>query len=113
MPRPRHRSRSLRRVQVRLPGGRTVTHYEKRRPSQARCAICGRPLNGVPRLRPVELRRLPKTAKRPERPFGGVICAACLEKLVKKTVRSQVLQALRALRQQEPRQETLAAQPQQ
>lgn len=88
MPRPHHRTRSLRKLRVRLPGGETVTHYEKRRPGPARCAICGRPLNGVPRLRPVELRALPKTAKRPERPYGGVICHSCLEKLLKKAIRS-------------------------
>jgi large subunit ribosomal protein L34e len=93
-----YRSRSLRRVYVRLPGGETVVHYEKRRPGPARCAICGRPLNGVPRLRPSELRQLPKTAKRPERIYGGVICPSCLTKLIKKTVRSQVLEELRRLR---------------
>jgi len=98
MPRPRHRSRSLRRVYVRLPGGDTVIHYEKRRPGPARCAICGRPLNGVPRLRPVELRKLPKTAKRPERMYGGVICPECLAKLLKKTIRGQVLQRLQEAR---------------
>jgi len=98
MPRPMYRSRSLRRVYVRLPGGETVVHYEKRRPGPARCAICGRPLNGVPRLRASELRRLPKTAKRPERIYGGVICPSCLAKLIKKAVRSQVLEELRGSR---------------
>ena len=73
-------------------------HYEKRRPGPARCAICGRPLHGVPRLRSSELRRLPKTAKRPERIYGGVVCPSCLAKLIKKTVRSQVLEELRRLR---------------
>lgn len=98
MPRPHQRTRSLRRVYVRTPGGETKIHYEKRRPGPARCAICGRPLNGVPRLRPVELRNLPKTAKRPERMFGGVLCVDCLEKLLKKTIRSQVLAQLEQLR---------------
>ncbi len=49
MPRPMYRSRSLRRVYVRLPGGETTIHYERRKPRQAVCAICGKPLNGVPR----------------------------------------------------------------
>jgi len=98
LPRPRHRSRSPRRVYVRLPGGETVVHYEKRRPAPARCAICGRPLSGVPRLRASELRKLPKTAKRPERAYGGVICPSCLAKLIKKSVRGQVLEELRRLR---------------
>ncbi len=100
MPRPSQKTRSRRRVYVRLPGGDTVIHYEKRRPGPARCAICGRPLNGVPRLRPVELRKLPKTAKRPERMYGGVICPSCLEKLLKKTIRSQLAAAVAQQRQQ-------------
>ncbi|ALL01045.1 50S ribosomal protein L34e [Pyrodictium delaneyi] len=100
MPRPRYRSRSLRRVFVRTPGGETRIHYEKRRPGPAKCAICGSPLNGVPRLRPVELRKLPKTAKRPERMYGGVLCPKCLTKLLKKTIRTQLLQQLQASRQQ-------------
>jgi large subunit ribosomal protein L34e len=84
-----YRSRSLRRVYVRLPGGETVVHYEKRRPGPARCAICGRPLNGVPRLRPSELRQLPKTAKRPERPYPN-LCPSCMRKVMKAQVRASL-----------------------
>lgn len=87
MVRPALRSRSLARRYVRLPGGDTVIHYRKRKPSPARCAVCGKPLNGVPRLRPVELRKLPKTMRRPERPYGGVLCPKCLRELLKKSIR--------------------------
>ncbi|MEZ0393960.1 MAG: 50S ribosomal protein L34e [Desulfurococcaceae archaeon] len=87
MPRPMHRSRSWRRVYVRTPGGRLVVHYEKRRPSAAKCAICGRPLNGVPRLRPSDLRKLAKTEKRPERYYGGAICHKCLSELLRRAAR--------------------------
>ncbi len=97
MPRPALRTRSRRRVYVRTPGGRTVVHYEKRRPGPARCGMCGRPLAGVPRLRPVELRKLPKTKKRPERMFGGVLCPDCLTKVLKRTVREQVIRELEEL----------------
>ncbi len=83
MVRPAYRSRSRRRVYKRTPGGRTVIHYEKRKPKAARCAICGRPLGGVPRGRPVEIRKLAKTERRPERPYGGYICPDCLRKLYK------------------------------
>ncbi len=98
MPRPAYRSRSLRRVRRRTPGGETRTYYEKRRPGPARCAICGRPLNGVPRLRPPKLRNLPLSSKRPERPYGGVLCPTCLEKLLKKTIRETVLAELNAVK---------------
>ncbi|MCE4625877.1 MAG: 50S ribosomal protein L34e [Desulfurococcales archaeon] len=86
MVRPALRSRSLRRVHVTTPGGRRVVHYEKRRPGPARCARCGRPLNAVPRLRPNRLRQLSKTAKRPERPYGGVLCARCLAELLRQRI---------------------------
>ncbi len=78
----------------RTPGGRTVIHYEKRKPGPARCGICGAILNGVPRLRPVELRKLARTRKRPERMFGGVLCPRCLERLLKKTIREVVVKQL-------------------
>ena len=87
MPRPALRSRSLARVYVRLPSSTVTVHYRKRRPNRAKCAMCGRELNGVPNLRPVELRKLPKTARRPERPYGGYLCPACLRKYLKKAVR--------------------------
>lgn len=86
MVRPAYRSRSLRRISIRLPGGRTTVHFEKRKPGPARCARCGRPLNAVPRLRPNKLRRLSKTSKRPERPYGGVLCPKCLAELLRISV---------------------------
>ncbi len=86
MVRPAYRSRALRRVRVRLPGGETTVHYEKRNPGPARCARCGRPLNAVPRLRPNRLGKLSKTSKRPERPYGGVLCARCLAELLRESI---------------------------
>ena len=88
MVRPGLRTRNKRRIRVRIPGSRTVTRFEKPRPKQARCAICGRPLHGVPRLPTAELRRLPKTWKRPERPYGGYICPSCLTRLLKASIHS-------------------------
>ncbi|ABU82373.1 50S ribosomal protein L34e [Ignicoccus hospitalis] len=90
MVRPAYRSRSRRRVYKRTPGGKTVVHFEKRKPKAARCAICGRPLGGVPRGRPVEIRKLSKTERRPERPYGGYICHACLMKFYKYAVSKMV-----------------------
>ncbi|RLE57003.1 MAG: 50S ribosomal protein L34e [Candidatus Methanomethylicota archaeon] len=83
MPRGAYRSRSLRRIVVKTPGNRIVIHYEKRRPKPARCAICHRELHGVPRVRSMELKKIPKSSKRPNRPYGGYICPKCLEKLIK------------------------------
>ena len=82
MPAPRYRSRSLRKIFKRGPGNRTLIHYRKRKPSKAKCAKCGAILNGVPRGRPYEIRKLAKTEKRPERPYGGYLCPRCLRRLM-------------------------------
>lgn len=93
MPRPAYRSRSKRRVYVKTPGGRVVIHYESRRPGSATCAFCGKPLSGVPRLNPSGLRKLAKTEKRPQRIYGGVFCVNCLERFLKRTIRSSLASA--------------------
>lgn len=87
MVRPSLRSRSLARRYVRLPSSRVTIHYVRRRPKPAKCAICKKPLNGVPRLKPVELRGIPKSSRRPERPYGGYLCPSCLRGLLKAAVR--------------------------
>ena len=81
LPAPRYRSRSLRRRKVRTPGGKLVVHYSKRDNDWAHCAICGAPLFGVPK----DPKEYPKSSRRPERPYGGYICASCLRKLLLRT----------------------------
>jgi len=85
MPRPALRSRSLARHYVRTPGGRTVTHYERKRNGKATCAVCGGELRGVPTN---QVYKYSKTEKRPERPYAGTLCHRCLEKLIKRAARS-------------------------
>lgn len=80
--RPRHRSRSLKRLQRRTPGGRTVTHYKHKKPGKHICAICKNFVHGRSRGRPVEIRRLPKSKRAPERPFGGMLCSKCTRKVL-------------------------------
>ena len=77
MVKPGQRSRTLRRVSRRTPGSRTVLQFRKRKPSKAKCSKCGKILSGVPRERPYKMKRLAKTKKRPERPYGGELCSAC------------------------------------
>lgn len=79
---PRYRSRSKRRVFVRTPGGKTVIHYENRKPTAGRCAVTGEILKGVPRASPALLKRLAKTKKRPQRPFGGVLSSKAMRQVV-------------------------------
>ena len=82
MPAPRLRSRSLRKIFRKVPGGRTNVHYKKRKPKTARCGNCGALLKGVPRAFPFRMRSMAKTKKRPERPFGGVLCSRCMRKTI-------------------------------
>lgn len=87
MPAQSHKSRSLRRVYVKTPGSRVVVHYRKRKPKIAHCSSCGAILKGVPRERPYKMQNMPKTKKRPERPYAGVLCSKCMRKLFKEKAR--------------------------
>lgn len=77
---PRFRNKTLRKVKVKTPGGETKIHYRKRKPSKAQCGGCGVLLKGVPRERPYKMKQMGKTKKRPERPYGGVLCSKCMRK---------------------------------
>ena len=79
------KSRTFRRVKTKTPGGKTVTNYKRRKPAKAKCAGCKALLKGVPRELPYKMQNLPKTKKRPERPYGGVLCSKCTRaKMVEK-----------------------------
>jgi len=82
MPAPRLRSRSLRKIFRKVSGGRTSIHYKKRKPKTAKCGNCDAVLKGVPRAFPFRMRSMAKTKKRPERPFGGVLCSRCMRKTI-------------------------------
>lgn len=84
MVRPAYRSRSLRRVKVRVPGGETKVHYEKRKTDVPHCAICGSPLQGMPKIK----KGSHESIRAPSRPYGGNICHRCLKEALKKAIRS-------------------------
>jgi large subunit ribosomal protein L34e len=84
----RFKSRTFRRVFTKTPGGSVKLHYGKRKPSKAKCGKCDTLLSGVPRERPFKMQNMPKSAKRPERPYGGVLCPKCMKKLIKDSVRA-------------------------
>ncbi|MDO5850980.1 MAG: 50S ribosomal protein L34e [Methanobacteriaceae archaeon] len=88
MPQPRYRTKSLKAVSKKVPGGRNVTHYKKKKPSKHVCANCGRTLDAVPRGRPYEIRKLSKNSRKPNRPYGGNLCTNCTKKLFKNEARS-------------------------
>ena len=88
MPITQYRTRSLRRIYVKTPGGKTVVQHRKRKPSKAICGKCGDVLKGVPRERPYKMKTMAKTEKRPERPYGGVLCSKCMRILFKAKARA-------------------------
>lgn len=92
MVRPTLRSRSLKRIYKRTPGGKTVIHYERGKTGRAVCAGCGKPLAGVPRLKSLELRGLSRAKKRPNRLYGGVLCSTCLSNAIARAVIRPALQ---------------------
>ncbi|MEM2022046.1 MAG: 50S ribosomal protein L34e [Zestosphaera sp.] len=81
------RSRSLKRVWRRVPGGNAKTYYRRGKSHVVVCSVCGRELGGIPRSSNV-LRKGVRTSKRPERLFGGVLCPSCLSLALKLVVRS-------------------------
>lgn len=82
----RHKSRTYRRVKVKTTKG-VVIQYRKRKPKQAHCAKCRKPLKGVARGRPYQIKKISKTQRRPQRPFGGMLCSKCMRDKIKEQVR--------------------------
>ena len=80
MPSGKHKSRTLRRVKVKTPGGDNKIHYRKRKTKKLTCVVCSKQLHGIPTLIQSKFRNLAKTQKRPQRPFGGVLCSSCSRK---------------------------------
>ncbi|NQU98349.1 50S ribosomal protein L34e [Candidatus Woesearchaeota archaeon] len=88
MPAGNKKSGTFRKVFRKASGGKTVVHYKKKKPKQHSCASCGKKLIGIPRLSPVKMQNTPKTKKRPERPYGGILCSACTRKKITSESRS-------------------------
>merc|ERR1712151_372767 len=63
---------------VRTPGGKLVYQTLKKKTTGPKCGDCGKAIIGVPRLRPVEYRRLKKRERRVNRAYGGSRCALCV-----------------------------------
>jgi len=89
MVRGMYRSRSLKRKQVRAPGGNSVTHYKRKKTSKHVCAECGALLGGVPRGTPHEISQMSKSHKSVSRPFGGYLCSSCLKKKIQQEIRAR------------------------
>lgn len=89
MPAGKYKSRTLRRVFRKAPSTRVVLHYKKRKPRAPVCGSCGAVLKGVARQIPSKLRNMPKSMRRPTRPYGGYLCSACARQKILEEVRKK------------------------
>jgi len=37
-------------------------------------------LPGMPKARPIKMQNVSKSSKRPERPYAGILCSACMRR---------------------------------
>merc|ERR1719327_1845798 len=81
----RYNTKSNKQRTLRTPGGRLVFQIVKKKAKGPACGDCGKRLIGLPRLRPIEYRRLKKRERRVSRAYGGSRCASC--------VRSRIVRA--------------------
>ena len=75
-------------IYYRTPGGETRIRYEREIPKKHRCPLCGRKLFGVIRGIPSFVKKFSKTEKRPQRPYGGVLCPKCMRRVMKIKIRT-------------------------
>ncbi|MFX1237719.1 MAG: 50S ribosomal protein L34e [Promethearchaeota archaeon] len=89
MPRPGLRSKAQKRHAIRTPGNKNVTHYWRKKPHKSQCAICKKPLQAIPQLRPAELKKTKLTARKPNRLEGGKYCSKCLQRQIRNAIYNQ------------------------
>ncbi len=75
------RSTKIKKIVKRTPGNRLTVHFRKQKPNYAHCGMCGKKIVRA-RLRPSELRKLPKVQRRPERAFPE-LCSKCMREKIK------------------------------
>jgi len=76
------------RVKKRTPSGKIVLVEKRKKPSSIKCAICKKPLHGIPRMTSSKLRKLPKSKRRVERMYGGYLCAKCAKEILREKARN-------------------------
>lgn len=84
----RYRSRTFRRVYQTTPGGTNQILYKRRRNAKPQCSKCEAFLPGVARGTKTQVLAIPRSARRPERPYGGMLCSACTRRVIIAKVRA-------------------------
>merc|ERR1711924_482414 len=79
---------------VKTPGGVLTLHNVQKRGKGVKCGDCGKVLQGMPALRPFDLKRIAKNKKSVARAYGGSRCAGCVRQRI---VRAPSLRSRRLL----------------
>ncbi|MBI2573204.1 50S ribosomal protein L34e [Candidatus Woesearchaeota archaeon] len=88
MPRGQYKSGRFNKIKVKTPGGKTVIHYRESKPAKKVCKVYGTVLAGVPHASATRTRNMPKSHKRPERPYGGVLSSKAMRETLRAKARS-------------------------
>jgi large subunit ribosomal protein L34e len=75
-------------VEKSLPGGKNKTYFKKKKPLAFSCFSCGKPIGGIPRLTPSEMRQQNRGKRKVWRPYAGQVCHNCLKNALKQTART-------------------------
>lgn len=67
------RTRTRKRHSKRLPGGASRVFATRKKPNKAKCALTSEILHSTPRTKGIKDKTIPKSQKRPERPYGGIL----------------------------------------
>ncbi|MBI5872484.1 50S ribosomal protein L34e [archaeon] len=67
---------------------KTVIRMKRKKAAIPKCAICKKPLHGMKKLHQIEIKKLSKTERRPERLYGGYLCSNCVREKLREKVRS-------------------------
>merc|ERR1711924_178318 len=67
---------------VKTPGGKLVLHNLKKQGKGVKCGDCGKVLQGLPAVRPTELKRIAKNKKTVARAYGGSRCSTCVRQRI-------------------------------
>ncbi|MBI4360658.1 50S ribosomal protein L34e [Candidatus Micrarchaeota archaeon] len=77
----------LKKRQRKTPSGNHSQIRKNKKPTPATCALCRQRLNAVLNHSRALIRKTAATARRPQRVFGGVLCANCTRHVVKTKTR--------------------------
>ena len=67
---------------VKTPGGKLVARYIAKTGTVPKCAETGKPLAGIPALRPYKFSSLPKHKRSVSRPYGGTLCGGAVRERI-------------------------------